>query len=29
VGNWPAGATVESLAQAGQLPTAGVIADLR
>ena len=29
VGKWPAGATVESLAQAGHLSTAVVIADLR
>jgi hypothetical protein len=29
VGKWPAGATVQSLAQAGHLPTAVVIADLR
>ena len=29
VGKWPAGATVESLAEAGHLPTAEVIADLR
>ena len=29
VGKWPAGATVQSLTEAGHLPTAVVIADLR
>jgi hypothetical protein len=29
VGKWPAAATVKSLAAAGHLPTAVVIADLR
>jgi hypothetical protein len=29
VGKWPAGATAKSLAQAGHLSTAVVIADLR
>jgi hypothetical protein len=29
VGKWPAGATVQSLSEAGHLPTAVVIADLR
>jgi hypothetical protein len=29
MGKWAAGATVQSLAEAGHLPTAVVIADLR